>query len=122
MRAVQIALLIISIQIGMGIVVESGLFNGTFYENQITGINMASNASALSDTEQNQASINIMNTVFNTLTWGWIKDFFQPWYSLDSGLKSFIDHLILLLNSISTFIIGVAFIEFVRNRINVLGD
>ena len=121
MRAVQIALLIISIQIGMGLVVESGLFSGSFYENDITGIDISTNASALSDTEQSQTSINIMNTVFNVLAWGWIKDFFQPYYNLDTGVKTFIDHLILLMNSVSAFIIGIAFIEFVRNRVDVLG-
>lgn len=122
MRAVQIALLVIMIQIGMAIVTATGFFTGTSYENILTGFSIPSNASSLSEAEQVQVSINVMNTVFDTLTWGWIKQWFEPFYSIDSGVKSFVDAIVLLLRTVSFFIIGIAFIEFVRNRINILGS
>jgi len=121
MRAVQMALLIISIQIGMGIVVESGMFPGNYYENTIPDVDIPKNISALSETEQEQASNNIMNAIFDVLTWNWIKNFFQPYYSLDSNIRSFIDHLIKLLNGLNVIITGSAFIEMIRNRVDVLG-
>jgi len=121
MRAVQIALLVISIQVGMGIITESGLFTGNFYENTLINIEMPTNPSATSEEEQVQASINVMNTIWNALTWGWIKHYFEPFYSLNSGVKNFVDHIILFLNSLSAFLIGIAFVEFARNRLNVLG-
>lgn len=121
MRAVQIALLVISIQIGMGIIAVSGLYEGNYYEKELVGVDMPNTTSALSESEQQQTSVNFLNRAWKALTWGWVIDFFQPWYSLNAGLKSFIDSLILLLNGISSFIIGVALLEFFRNRINVLG-
>ncbi|RLF61822.1 MAG: hypothetical protein DRN33_06365 [Thermoplasmata archaeon] len=105
----------------MGIVVESGMFPGNYYENTITNTDFPQNISALSETEQEQASNNIMNAIFDVLTWNWIKNFFQPYYSLDSSIKSFVDHLILLLNGLNVIITGSAFIEMIRNRVDVLG-
>ena len=121
MRAVQLALLVVSIQVGLGIITESGLFSGTFYESSLTNIQLPSSPSATSESEQSQASINVMNTVWNALTWGWIKTYFEPFYSMDAGVKGLVDHLVTFLNSLSAFLIGIAFIEFARNRINVLG-
>jgi len=121
MRAVQIALFVVCIQVGMGLITASGLFGDRFYESEITNLEIPENASALSETEQAQASINVMNVVFDTLTWGWLTYYFEPFYSSDSTVQNFIDYLILFLNSVSAFVIGIAFIEFVRNRIQVLG-
>jgi len=121
MRAVQLALLVILIQVGTGLVAESGLFTGNYFESSIVNSMTTQNISALSESEQIQASINVMNSLFNILTWGWIKKYFEPFYSMDVGVKNFVDSLILFLNSVSLTIIGVAFIEFIRNRINVLG-
>jgi len=120
-RAVQLALLLICIQVGLGIVASAGLFTGVFYENKLIGVSLPRNISAASETEQISASISMMNVIWNTLTWGWIKDFAQPWYSLDQGVKTFVDSLILFLNSITSIIIAAAFIEFMRNRMQVLG-
>lgn len=121
MRAVQIAFLLLCIQVGGGIVSATGLFNSDYYETSIATPNFPSNISAQSDTEQSQGSINVMNTVFNTLTWGWISTYFEPLYSNNATVKNFIDIIELFLGSISAFIIGVALIEFVRDKINILG-
>ena len=120
MRAVQIALVVICIQVGLGIVTVSGLFNGIYYESQLTNVNLPRNVSALSTEEQTQASINVMNTVFDALTWGWIKIYFEPFYSNDTATHTLIDYIVTFLNAVSLFIIGVALIEFVRDRVEVL--
>jgi len=120
MRAVQLALLVMCIQVGLGLVAESGAFSGVYFENKLLGVNLPSNISATSEAEQVSASVNIMNSVWNILTWGWIKNYFEPWYSQDAAVKSFVDSLVLFLAAVSGLIIGAGVIEFVRNRINVL--
>lgn len=122
MRAVQIALLVICLQIGIGLIAESGLFTKTYFESSITNVNVPSEVSALNTDEQVQESYNIMTDLWNILSWGWIKTFFEPLYSQDEATKKFVDHILLFLRSITSFVIGVAFIEFVRNRLNVLGS
>ena len=121
MRAVQIALLVICIQVGLGLVATANIFGKLYYESELTNVNFPSGASAISESEQTQISINVMNTVFNALTWGWIKIFFEPYYSLDAQTKIFVDKVVFFLNSVSLFVIGIAFIEFIRNRVSVLG-
>ena len=122
MRAVQLALIVICIQVGLGLVTATGLFTGIWYESEITGIVMPSDPLASSDSEQSQTSINIFNTVIDTLTWGWIKHYFEPLYSMNSQVATFVNTLVSFLNVISSIIIGAGFIEFVRNRIDVLGS
>lgn len=119
MRAIQIAIAVICIQMGIGIVAVSGLFGNMYYESSITKVNV-SNPSSLSETEQTQTSINILNKVFDALSWGWITHYFEPWYSQSSSLASFIDTIVLFLRSISSIIIGIAFMEFIRNRVSSL--
>lgn len=120
MRAVQIALFVILIQVGMGLITVTGVFPNVYYESSLTNIQMPQNASSLSESEQSQASINIFNSVVNALTWGWIKTYFMPWYNTDAQLKLFVDYLVMFLNAVSTIVLGAAFIEFVRNRSKVL--
>lgn len=122
MRAVQLALLIMMIQAGIGIMVESGIYNGIYFENKLTNFDISGSPSALSDTEQTQASISVMNRVFDSLTWGWISQFFEPMYTNDAAVHAFIDSIVLFLRSVSLFVLGIAFIEFVRNQVNVLGS
>ena len=121
MRAVQIALLIICIQVGLGIINASGLFRGYFYEAEITNVDLPEEVSAMTEAEQEQANINIMNAIWDTLTWGWISYYFEPFYSSDTAVKGFVDVIIIFLGTISSLIIGIAFVEFLRNRIDVLG-
>jgi hypothetical protein len=120
MRAVQIALIVICIQVGMGLVTVSGLYGDMYYESKITSVNLPSNVSALTEVEQTQAGTNIMNAIWNTITWGWIKFYFEPLYSNYSIVKNFIDLFIAFLDVISGIIIGVAFLEFIRNRTDIL--
>lgn len=121
MRAVQLALLIICIQLGIGLVVESGLFNGMYFENTITGVNLPTDLEALDSVEQDQVSINIFTIVKNTLTWGWLIQFFQPAYANDTTTRIFVNTLMALLTSATGIIIGAAVLEFFRNRTSVLG-
>lgn len=121
MRAVQLALLVVCLQVGSGLIMTSGLFAGSFYERTLTNLDLPENVSAITEEEQSQASINIMNVIWDTLAWGWIRYYFEPFYSNNVGVKNFIDAFILFLDGISSLIIGVAFLEFLRNRINVLG-
>jgi len=120
-RAAQVALMVISIQIGIGIITVTGLFGNFYYESEITGIDIGNSSSYSSDVEQAQTSVNIMNVITNALTWGWIKEYVLPWYNTNSSFKSFIDYIIMFLNSVSAILIGIAVLEFVRNRVDVLG-
>ena len=104
----------------MGLVTVSGLYGSLYYESKITSVNLPSNVSAMTDVEQVQAGTNIMNAIWNTITWGWIKFYFEPLYSNSVAVKGFLDMLIGFLNVLSGIIIGVAFLEFIRNRTDVL--
>jgi len=121
MRAIQIALFLICFQIGMGIVTESGMFTGTYFESSIANPQLTGNFSATEESEQVLGSVSIMNKLWNVLTWGWITRYFEPWYSNNTAVHNFVDHIVLFLNTLSGVLIGVAFIEFIRNRLNVLG-
>lgn len=119
MRAIEIAVVVISIQIGMGIIVESGLFSGVYYESEITGIDLGENPSIGTDSELSQSSSNFLNRMWNALTWGWIKQYFEPLYSNNISIHNFIDVIIKFLRLISGIVIGAAFVEFARNRVDV---
>lgn len=119
MRALQLALLLLSIQFGLGFMAVFGSFGYIPYETKMTGINLTGGA-VQTELEQQQLSINIMNAIWNILVWDWIKNFFIPWYYSDSGVKSIVDFVIFMLRSLTGIILGAAFIEFIRNRIDVL--
>lgn len=121
MRAVQIAVLFLCIQVGMALVNVTGLFTEGFYEGKEMLEKQWGSPSALSPEEQEQVSIDVMNELWKGLTWGWISNYFQPFYNKDVGVKAVVDKFIWGLNGISAFAIGIAFIEFIRNRLNVLG-
>jgi len=119
MRAVQLALLVMCIQFGLGFMAVFGGYGNIPYEKKIINMNITA-GNVQSEAEQEQASINIMGSLWDILTWGWIRNFFVPWYYTDSGIKAIVDFIIRMLQFLSSVIVGVAFIEFVRNRINVL--
>jgi len=119
MRAIDIAIVVISIQIGMGIIAESGLFSGVYFENEITGIDLGENPSIGTDTELLQSSTNFLNRMWNALSWGWIKQYFEPLYSNSTSIHNFIDAIVNFLRTISGIVIGAAFVEFARNRVDV---
>lgn len=120
MRAIQIALLLLCIQVGLGLVAESGIFSGVYYESEITDYDVGDNP-LQSESEQVQASISSLQSIWNILSWDWITRFFEPLYSNDVGVKSLIDHVLLFLRSLTALIVAVALVEFVRNRSNILG-
>lgn len=122
MRAIQIALLVICIQIGMGIVTESGLFSGVLFENRLTNVAMPANPASASDAELLQANTDVFNRVINALTWGWLTNYFEPFYSGDAATKVFVDTIVTFMNTISGIIIGIALIQFIRNQVSVLGS
>jgi len=120
MRLVEIALLVISIQIGMGLVTISGLFPNIPYEKSVTEIQAPANPESTNAWEQMLAAISSFNKIVNSLTWGWIAEFFKPWYYYDIGLRNFVDNLITFLRVITAIIIMAAGIEFIRNRTGIL--
>ncbi len=120
MRAIQIALLLLCIQVGLGLVAESGMFNGVYYESEITDYSVGDNP-LQSESEQVQASISGLQSMWNIISWDWITRFFEPWYSNNVGVKGLIDHVLLFLRSLTGLIVVVALVEFVRNRSNILG-
>ncbi len=120
MKAVELALLILCIQAGIGLVVVTGLFNNSMYFENTMTINLPDNMSAIDQNEQDQSTINVLNSVIDTLSWGWIKQFFQPWYSNNAGVTSLVDHLLFFLRTITGLIIGAAILEIFRNRTDVL--
>lgn len=116
MRAVQIALLVICIQVMGGIITATGLFGGIYYETSAIP-EVPNQTSAQTAEEQTALSFNIMNALWNTLTWGWIKQFFEPIYSNVAAVRAVVDAFILGLNGICWTLIGIAFIQFLRNLI-----
>ena len=121
MRAVQLAMLIMCIQFGMGMIVTSGVFGSSmYYENTVTSVDLPSNTNVLDESEQAQTSNNIFSRIKDALTWGWIKQFFYPAYYTDAEVKTFVDSIQLGLIGISTLIIGAAAIEFFNKWGSVL--
>jgi len=121
MRAVEIALLIISIQIATGIISSTGIFGNISYDRTLINTDPQENISALSALEQSQGVVKTLNTIINSFTWGWIKNYFQPYYNQDAGLKNFIDTIVFLMRGVSAIVLGSAFIEIIVNRSDVLG-
>lgn len=121
MRAVHLALLIMCIQFGIGVVVVSGVFGNTiYYENTLTSMSLPTNTNALDEGEQAQTSINIFTAIKDALTWGWIKQFFYPAYQTDTGVRVFVDFIQAGLVALSGIIIGAAAIEFFNRWGSVL--
>lgn len=121
MRAVQIALLVVCIQIMGGIITTTGLFGSMYYESSISSPSWyGTSATAQTAEEQQALSFNIMSSMWNILTWGWIKYYFEPLYSNVPSVKSIIDALILGLNGLSAYLIGISFLQFLRNLIQPL--
>lgn len=116
MRAIQLAMLVLSIQFGLGLMAVFGSFGNIPYETEIIKVNITSQ-NVQTDIERQQVSFDIMGNFWNILTWGWIKNFFIPWYYTDNGVRSIIDFIILMLRGLTGIIIGAAFIEFVSNRL-----
>jgi len=123
MRAVEIALLILCLQIGLGLVATTGLFSGMYYESEITDSpgDLPGTGEYGDEMEQEQTAAGVMEALWNIVTWGWISDFFEPFYSQNADLASFVDTLSLMIGGIANFIVGVAFITFIRNRVSILG-
>jgi hypothetical protein len=120
MRAIQIALLLLCIQVGLGLVAGSDIFDGVYYESEITDYSVGDNP-LQSESEQVQASISGLQSIWNILSWDWITRLFEPWYSNNVGVKALIDHVLLFLRSLTALLVVVALVEFVRNRSNILG-
>ena len=119
MRVAQLALLIICIQVAGLIVSYSGVFGVSCYERALIPTNAnITNPEALSSTEQQITAVNIINIIFNTLTWSWIKCYFMPIYHI-AEVRTLIDLLVLGFNSVSTIIIFAGALQFMRNLIRV---
>ena len=120
MRAVQLALLIMSIQFGLGFVQIFGGFGNIPYEQTITHVEIIKQGNVQTAQEQSHLSFSIMSSIRNILLWDWIKNLVQPWYTQDTGIKALIDFIIDALRALTTIIYGAAIIEFIANRVNVL--
>jgi len=118
MKVFDIAVFIITINIGMALVTASGLFGEQYYENKLIDIQTPGNVSALSESEQYQATIASWNTVLDALTWGWIK-YYVPFYQTDTAVRYFVDALIRGLQALTSIIVVAGVIEFIRNRTEV---
>ena len=116
MRAVQLALIVFCIQIMGGIITTTGLFGGTYYEPGLLP-SIPTQTSAQTLDEQNAMSFNVMNAMWNSLTWGWIAQYFEPLFSNVAAVNATVSALIWGLNILSWALIGIAFIQFLRNLI-----
>lgn len=114
MRAIQIAILVMCIQLAGAIITATGLFTGNFYESKMLPSSFGT-ATAQSEAEQTQVSFNVMNALWNMLAWGWISHYFEPLYSNVASVTATVDAVIWSMNIISWVLIGVAFIQFIRN-------
>lgn len=122
MRAVVIALFILCVQFMGLLVAESGIYDATIYaENTLTDFEVQ-DSPMQTEAEQIQASISGLGDIFDLLTWGWIKSFFQPWYSTHAKVTHLIDLLLFGLRSVTGLIVAAAIVEIVRNNTNLLGS
>jgi|GEM_PF-2620073 len=122
MRAVQIALFVMSLQLGLGFVAAFGGFGNVPYESTITGVNVLGEQKEVTTTEeQSRLTFGIISRIRDILTWGWIKDFVMPWYHQSQGVKTLVDFICNALTALTGIIYGAALIELIANRVNVLG-
>jgi hypothetical protein len=111
MRAVQVAIVIVCITMMQGFIASTGIFN-TYSENPYSNPNCIY---AQTSDEQQACSYNILSALWATLTWGWITQYFQPLYGTVTIVKTVVDAFILIMNGVSGILIGVSFIQFLRN-------
>lgn len=119
MRAVQLTILVICLQIGLGFVATSGLFPGVFYEPNVVGALNLGNPSATDITSQTLASVNALNIIFKIATWTWIADLFQPLMNADitGATSALVWFGIGGLNVLTIYLVGIVIIQFVRNLV-----
>jgi hypothetical protein len=121
MRFVDIAVLVLCIQIGMGIVTVSGLFGASYYESSNMDMNIG-DPKTLSEIEQTQVSFDILNFLRTALTWDWIHTYFSPIYPYSSGAEAIVTYVVYGLDILSGVLFSIAFLEFVRNIRNMFGS
>jgi len=114
MRAIEIMLLIMCINIGIGVIGLTGLFSPKHYEKSLTQIGEWGNPSAVFEEEKTKVSYNIIEDVFRILTWDWIKDYFQPLYSMDENVKRVVDGFTIFMGGINMVLIGAATLQLLN--------
>lgn len=120
MRIVQIALFLLCLQAGIGFIVISTIYgDAIYYESEITNYEAPSDP-AQTEEEQRQASISGMSQLWDIVAWGWIIQYFQPLYSNDVGVQAFVDKIIFFFQSITSLLVTIALVEFVRNHTTIL--
>lgn len=122
MRAVVIAFLLLCIQIGFGVVVQSDIFgDGIVYENQIVAEFSTNPDNPLeTESEQNKFNMDSLNKFWNIMSWGFITIWFEPIYTNDLAARAFIDAIVAFLQVLTTFVVSVALIEVFRDNLRIL--
>ena len=120
MRVVQLAMLIMSIQFGLGFIQTFGGLGNVPYEPEVTGVEVVEGSHVQTTSEQTHLSFGIMSKIWKMLTWDWIKDLAMPWYSNSESVKALVDFILKALQGLTGIIYGAALIEFIANRVNVL--
>ena len=121
MRAIEISFIILVFMSCMSLVVNANLFDesGAYYESEILrqyntdspeSMSLPENISTVSETQQYSSTMNIVDVIFSSLSFGWIKQM-VPYDFRDDIMP-----LIAVLDIISAFIMGVAIIELFTKR------
>lgn len=114
MRIIEIALFVLLFQFSLGLVMVSGFVSSGFsYDSELYSYNSPGDMEALNEWEQIGASVSSMNEAIKKIaSWGWIKDYTQPYYSQNAEVFTFVNFIITGLNLVMGLLIGGALIEF----------
>lgn len=114
MKSVIVGFVILIFNIAMSIVSGAAIFDtNVFYESEMLGIyetEFPTNASASDETQQLIVSSNVLDVIFNTITWNWVNQFIPP------ELQPFTTPLVTGLNILSIFIMGIGIVELFWRR------
>jgi len=113
-RIIEIALFVLVFQFSLGLVMVSGFVdNGFAYDSNLYTYSSPEDMEALNEWEQIGASVSSMNeAITKIVSWTWIKDYTQPYYSQNAEVFAFVNFIIVGLNLMMGVLIGGALIEF----------
>ena len=114
MKSVVVGFVILIFNIAMSVVAGAGIFStSVFYESEILDTYQTAfptNASSSDETQQLIVSSNVLAVIFNTISWNWINQY------IPAELQTFTTPLIVGLNIISIFVMGIGIVELFWRR------
>lgn len=114
------ALLIFNVSLGLVVHAELATVTPTYYEGEVVNTfgdngTLPDNISTISEEQQYTTSMNIFNVITSVITFDWL------YYLIPDELDPYFVPLVLGLDAIMAFLVGLALIEMFVKRTELLG-